>query len=732
VPTGRRHDQIPPLTSLDQGPHGASVRPGKITLNAGRFRTPAAHQKGMTTAMNPTAPAVIETQAEFDALVGDLVVAAASYYDSAVLTMTDAEYDAGIDALQAALATHPEWSSDEVTGLLDYVAGGQSVGGDVTHATRMLSLDKFSPGEEGIVGASSLAAQTTDGVTVEFKNDGLAISATYKDGVLVLAATRGNGTEGENVTEQALRGINGLPKNLTRPFTGEVRGEVFMTVSDFEAAQVLRAERGGKPFVNPRNAVAGCLRKSGAENAMPMSFAAYDLIGDDLSDSHIDRMSTAHGLGLTTTRHLALGFGIESGPYRNPEVARIAIEQIEAARPTLGFDIDGAVVKADRDTDRQRLGEGSRTPKWAVAYKFPPQQSSSVIEDIEVRTGRTGRISLRARITPTFVGGTTITYASLHNPSWIEEQGIGIGSKVLVERRGDVIPRVEAPLDPSVNEGIPTWVAPETCPTCDEAWDKTSLLWRCHTPACSVAGRLDYALGGEALDVDGFGSSIAEALAENEVAKDIADLFTLTLDQWATLPVGTTATGAPRLLGETVAKKIMANLEAAKAQPFNRVITALGIRHGGKSVGRWLAGEFHTMDNLRAASVADLAQIDKMGTVKATAIVKGLADMADVIDRLAAAGVNMGAEPTDDGSPKPLAGMTFVISGAVPAGYKNRGAAQEAIEAAGGKASGSVSKTTTALITDETTTSKAVKAASLGVPVIDPDQFDALLRGEVL
>ena len=713
--------------------------------------------------MNTTAPAVIEDKADFDTLVGDLVVAAAAYYDSAVLTMTDAEYDAGIDTLQTTLTAHPEWSSDEVTGLLDYVAGGQSAGGDVTHPERMLSLAKVSPDksddaeirdllaterrkardespithadveafkDRNKTEAASLVTKTNKGVVVEPKMDGLADRVEYVDGRLVLAALRGNGDSGEDVTEQVRRGIVGLPLVLDEPFTGEVRGEVYMTEAQFAEAQTLRAQRGGQPFVNPRGAVAGSLRKTGDENAMPMSFAAYDLTSP--LTSHDDRMTEAERLGFATARSTVEARGMDLSPVHTVEEAVALIKQIEALRPTLGFEIDGAVIKADGDWDRTALGAGSRTPHWAIAYKYPPQVGESRIVDVEVRTGRTGRISLRARIEPVFVGGTTITYASLHNPAWIDQQGIGIGSKVRVERRGDVIPRVEAPLDPTVNEGIPTWVAPETCPTCEEAWDKTSLLWRCHTPACSIAGRLDYALGGDALDVDGFGTSIAEALAENEIAKDIADLFTLTLDQWATLPVGTTTTGAPRLLGETTAKKIMANIEAAKAQPFNRVITALGIRHGGKSVGQWLAGEFHTMENLRAASVADLAQIDKMGTVKATAIVNGLVDMADVIDRLAAAGVNMGAEPADDGSPKPLAGMTFVISGAVPAGYKNRGAAQEAIIAAGGKASGSVSKTTTALITDETTTAKAVKAQSLGVPVIDPDQFDALLRGEVL
>ena len=448
-----------------------------------------------------------------------------------------------------------------------------------------------------------------------------------------------------------------------------------------------------------------------------------------VQNSQAGLMMTAAELGFATARGLAEDAGIFTGPFTSPERARDvvkAIKAIEAARATLGFDIDGAVVKADRTQDRAVLGEGSRAPHWAVAYKYPPQQGSSIIEDIEVRTGRTGRISLRARIAPVFVGGTTITYVSMHNPSWIDEQGIGIGSHVLVERRGDVIPRIEAPLDPSVNDDVPTWVPPEACPTCGEPWDTSSLLWRCHTPSCSTVGRITYFAGRDCMDIEGLGESIATALVESGLVSNIADLFDLTLTQWANLVVGSTSTGSDRLLGGTTATKILANLDSAKTQPFNRVITALGIRMTGRSVGRWLAKAYPTMDLLRAASVTDVASIEKLGDIKATHIVTGLVDMAEVIDRLAAVGVNMGAEPDADESPKPLAGKTYVVSGSVP-GY-TRTTVQERIEALGGKASSSVSKTTTALITDETTTSKAKKAEGLGVPVIDPADFVTMLE----
>ncbi len=682
-------------------------------------------------------PPVLTSRTDFDDLVADLTHAAKVYYDTDTLVMTDDAYDLALDAVQDASAAHPEWASEASDALLGKVAGGASSGGDVTHETPMLSLSKFAPGDDGLNGASELAALCADGVVVEPKLDGLAISVVYRDGSLVQAATRGDGTTGENVTAQVLRGIHGLPATVPDGFSGEVRGEVFMTVADFEAAQTLRAERGGKAFANPRNAVAGCLRKTGPENAMPMSFAAYDIFGHgvEVPDRHFTRMGFASNLGFVTALDLARTAGVLCVSSGQRAFVRRAIEAMEAARPRFGFDIDGAVVKADTDKDRDRLGVGSRTPKWAVAYKFPPEQATSVIEDVEVAVGRTGRISLRARISPTFVGGTTITYASLHNPSWVEEQGIGVGSKVVVMRRGDVIPRVEAPLDTTENDGVPAWVAPETCPKCDKPWDKTSLLWRCHSPECSVAGRLAYWASRDCLDIEGLGDTVAVALAETTFpggrqVKNVADLYDLTETEWAGLLLGTTSTGGDRTLGTANARKIMLSLADSKAQPFNRVVTGLGIRMTGRSVGRWLAAAYPTMDALRAATVEDVASIEKLGPVKARHIVDGLAALGPVIDRLAAHGVNMGADPADDGVVKPLTGKTVVVSGSVP-GY-TRTTAQEAIEAAGGKASGSVSKNTSCLVTAETTTSKAKKAADLGVPVVSPDDFDALLTGRIL
>jgi DNA ligase (NAD+) len=672
----------------------------------------------------PADPAVADQDADhsafddrvaFDAAVESARGAAQAYYDTGDAVMTDAEYDDLADRIAASMAEHPEWDDRGVT---TAVAAGASAGGDVRHPTAMLSLDKIKTPEEVEAFVATLGG---DGCLVEVKLDGLAIRAEYVDGRLALAALRGDGTTGEDVTAQVRRGIAGLPAELATPWTGEVRGEVYMTVDDFEAASANRVAAGGKAFVNSRGAVAGAIRSIDRAYEAPMTFATYEITGDgvDPAGTHLGRMDRAEELGFPAACRLIPEV---AGVCSTAEQVNAAIETIGGRRATLVFPIDGAVIKADAESTRRRLGLASRTPYWAVAFKYPPDTASTHLRDIEVRVGRTGRISLRAIIDPVVVGGTTVTRATLHNPQWVAEQGLALGQKVAVWRAGDVIPRVTSPIGDQPH-GLTPWVAPEVCPQCGEPWDRSSLLWRCHTATCAAANALAYWCSREALDVDGAGDSFCDAVIEAGLARNVADLYALTVDDIAELPVGRTVTGGTVMLGRSNAERIIAGLEASKQQPFNRVVTGLGIRMSGRSVGRWLAARFKSMPALRAASVEEIAEIDKMGLIKAQHVVDGLAAMGDVIDRLSGFGLTM--EVIDDGGAKPLAGQTYVVSGSVP-GY-TRTTVSERIEALGGSASSSVSAKTTALVTSETTTSKAKKAAQLGVPVIDPEEFARML-----
>lgn len=662
---------------------------------------------------------MILTRNDFDEAVLAAKTAAEAYYDGTTISMTDAEYDTLVENIAAAIAEHPEWDDQGIT---TEVAAGASAGGDVRHPRPMLSLDKAKDKDEVV----KFVNRANSHLNVEVKLDGMAIRAEYQNGNLVLAATRGDGATGEDVTKNVLRGINGLPATLNTPWTGEVRGEIYMTDEDFTEASRARVAAGKKAFVNPRNATAGSLRNADRDYDAPMSFAAYDADGDHLDEyeSNAGRMAYLNDtVGIRTAASLTADF-LGNTPSQARDVLD-AIDAIEERRATLGYPIDGAVIKVDSMDDRARLGMGSRTPYWAVAYKYAADTAVSTLKAIEVAVGRTGRLSYTAIIEPTFVGGTTVTRASLHNAPWIMAEGLGIGSVVSVYRAGDVIPRVTAAMGDQP-EGVTPYIPGDACPQCGETLDKSSLLWRCHTPSCSVVGRITYSASRDVWDIDGLGEEVATALVESGQVNTIADLFDLTVEDIAATKIGTTAAGAPRLIGTAVATKIATGIEAAKAQPLNRTITALGIRMTGRSVGRWLASAFKSMDALRAATLDEIAQIEKLGAVKAQHIVTGLAAMSDVIDRLAAHGVTMEVEEqaAPEGKDLPFVGKKVVVSGSVP-GF-NRTEAQDAAIRLGATVSGSVSKNTDLLVHGDGAGSKLAKAESLGVATMPAEDFAAL------
>lgn len=627
-----------------------------------------------------------------DTLADRLRKAAAAYYDTDTELMTDAEYDAGIETLRR------EAAPGEYADLLDRVAAGQSAGGDVTHPSLMGSMDKA----KDLNAVDDLLVRIGAEVAVEPKLDGLAVRAVYSNGALALVATRGDGRTGEDITEQA-KSLDIFP--LSASADCEVRGEVYLTDEHFPEANTVRAESGGTPFANQRAAAAGILRKGDRAFAGLLSFAAYDITG-----------AGAEAVAVTMTGELLPDI---SAPTADPTAVRERISALGDLRAGLGYPIDGAIIKACDPADRKRLGMGSKAPNWALAFKYDAETAQTTVVGIRTTVGRTGRLAIQVEVEPVFVGGTTITYASGHNVAWMLARGIRIGDTVTISRAGDVIPYLhDVDLDKRPTDSRP-WQPPATDPAGGE-WDKSTLLWRSTSPELTVLPRLTYALSRDALDVELIGPEITAGLVDARLADDVADIFGLTADDLAGLRLE-----SGRVVGAKVAAKIINEIDRARGADFHRVITALGIRGTGRTMSRRLAQAFPTMEALRVATAADLAGVDGVGEKKAALIREGLdeCESTGILDRLAAHGVNTGSETTaDENAPAPLAGHTVVVTGKVAT--LSRTEVQERIEALGGKASSSVSKSTTLLVADpDAASSKATKARDLGVRIISPVEF---------
>lgn len=655
-------------------------------------------------------------RSQFDEMVQRAQAAASSYYDTDQLLMTDAEYDALVEDIARAAQQHPQW---DTAGLLDQVAAGASTGGDVAHPTPMLSLAKVKQYTE-LQAFLRTAPDADTAWVVEPKLDGIAVRAVYRRGQLVQVVTRGDGRCGEDMLPRVdWNLVRGLPRKLMEPRDIEVRGEIFMTDDDFEQANTNRVASGKPAFANPRNACAGALRALERTYDVPMSFAAYGADLDD--DSYLGRMHKVQQLGVQTVPTLAPNIGVCAGPAAGVQAA---IEHIGRLRPHLGFPIDGAVIKVDSNQMALRMGVGSHSPKWACAFKYAPDTAISKLLDIEVAIGRTGRMSLRARMEPVALAGTTITYATLHHPGFVADADLRIGDSVFVYRAGDVIPRVTAPQVAARPPEAVVWQPPSVCPQCGEPLDRSSLMWRCDTPACSILGRIVYFGSRDVMDIDGMGMSTVEALVQQDLVNDIADLYTLTKPQLAQLPVGDTASGKVRVLGEAMAQRIVDSIEASKNQPLNRVITSLGIRGVGRTMGRRLAAHFRSLQALQDATIEQLCEVEGIDLVKAQLLHAGLLEMADVIDRLRQAGVRTESDGPSKGDDAPLAGLRVVVTGTVPG--LSRTEAQEAVEKLGGTASGSVSKTTNLVVVGEGAGSKMAKAQALGIRIMPAEEFAQL------
>ena len=653
------------------------------------------------------------------------------YYTLDAPEIADAEYDRLFRELQAIEATHPELlTADSPT---QRVIGRMLDGFmPVRHAVAMLSIrtetDTSAGGAEAfdarVRRELALAPEASPVAYVcELKFDGLAINLRYEQGVLVQAATRGDGETGEDVT-QNIRTIGAVPLRLNGCIAPvlEVRGEVYLRRDDFAALNERQRERGDKSFVNPRNAAAGAVRQLDPAVAAqrPLSFFAYglgDVRGWAAPDTHSRLLDALAAMGLPVNAERRVVHGAAGLTRFHADIA--------ALRDALPFDIDGVVYKVDSRALQQQLGFVTREPRWAVAHKYPAQEQQTALNGIEIQVGRTGKLTPVAKLAPVFVGGTTVSNATLHNVFELRRKGVRIGDTVIVRRAGDVIPEVVGRVPGPRGAYVANFRMPRCCPVCASAVvrEKGGIDHRCSGGLFCAAQRKQALLhfaGRRAMDIEGLGDKLVDQLVEGGAIVTLPDLYKL----------GVTSLAALDRMAEKSAANIVQALERSKTTTLARFLYALGIRHVGETTAKDLARHFGAIDRLMDASVAQLLEVVDVGPVVAQSIRTFFAQPhnREVVEQLRAAGIRWSEhDGSADRSPKPLAGQTFVLTGTLPS--LAREDAKALIEAAGGKVAGSVSKKTDFVVAGEEAGSKLEKARELGVAVIDAATLLSMLPG---
>lgn len=639
----------------------------------------------------------------------------------------DAEYDRLMGELRALEEAHPDLiTPDSPTQRVG--AAPLSEFTQIRHEVPMLSLDNVF--DEASYLAFNKRIQdrlkSTEAVTFccELKLDGLAVSLLYEDGVLISAATRGDGTTGENITAN-VRTIRAIPLKLRGeniPRRLEVRGEVFLPQAGFEKINEEARRTGGKIFANPRNAAAGSLRQLDPRITAkrPLTFFCYGvgvLEGGELPASHHGRLQQFKEWGLPVSDRIRL--------CNTAEEVLAFYHQVEAERPTLGFDIDGVVIKVDSLALQETLGFVARAPRWAVAFKFPAQEQMTFVRDVEFQVGRTGAITPVARLEPVQVAGVLVSNATLHNADEIERLGLRIGDRVVIRRAGDVIPQVVGVVESERPENTTEIVFPAHCPVCGSDVERVEgeAVARCTGGLICGAQRkeaLKHFVSRRALDVDGMGDKIIDQLVEKEYVHTAADLFKLTAGK---------LTGLDRM-GPKSAQNVVDALAKSKETTFARFLYALGIREVGEATAAGLATYFGSLDALTAASIEELQKVPDVGIVVATHVFNFFAEESnrEVIRQLTEeAGVHwpapvvINAEEIDS----PFAGKTVVLTGSLS--IMSRDDAKARLIELGAKVAGSVSKKTDLVIAGEAAGSKLVKAQELGIEVIDEAEMIRLL-----
>ena len=683
---------------------------------------------------NKKSSTVPNTQQQIEALREQLRAHNIAYYVNDAPTVSDAEYDALFRKLEALEQAHPEFASvDSPT---------QRVGGaplsqfaKVRHRVPMLSLaNAFSEAEvrafdqrmqDELRAAGMLRVDELVRYACEVKFDGLAINLRYEHGVLVQAATRGDGEIGEDVTAN-IRTIRSIPLRLQGaqlPEILEVRGEVLMKRSDFERLNLSQAEKGEKLFANPRNAAAGSLRQldSRITAQRKLSFFAYgigeieDERGDFVTDdfAHIVAQLRALGFPVFTAQPVVTGaegllnFYAQTGERRND----------------LPFDIDGVVYKVNATAQQEALGFVSRSPRWALAHKFPAQEMTTLVQDITVQVGRTGAITPVARLAPVEVGGVVVTNATLHNADEVARKDVRIGDTVVVRRAGDVIPEVVMSIIEKRHDDARVFVMPTQCPECASpiVREEGEAVARCTggliCPA-QLKQSLMHFVSRKAVNIDGLGDKLIEQLVDVGLVKTPDDLYRLSVAQLAQL----------ERMAQKSAQNVFDAIQTSKHTTLARFVYALGIRHVGEATAKSLTQHFHTLDAIRAASLDELLMVSDIGPVVAQAIVDFWADARhqNVTERLIQLGVHWDSLPEPNAANRALAGKTVVLTGTLPT--LSRDEAKAMLEAVGAKVAGSVSSKTDYVVAGEAAGSKLDKANSLGIIVLDEAQMLALMQ----
>jgi DNA ligase (NAD+) len=666
------------------------------------------------------------------------------YYVQSTPEITDSEYDRLLQELRQLEAENPELVTAESP---TQRVGGRVAAGfaSVRHAEPMLSLDNAYSLEELIAfdervrrGLGEVARAPADQIdyVVELKIDGLSIALRYEHGVLTRGATRGDGVHGEDVTPN-VRAIRAVPLKIRAvgavpPHDVEIRGEVYLPRTSFERINREREEADEPVFQNPRNAAAGTMRN--LEPALVarrrLSAFFYQAVGIP-EGSHAGMLERLRAWGLPVEPHWRRCAGID-------EVVRFCDEWQEKRR-ALEFETDGVVVKVDDLERRRMLGSTSKFPRWAIAFKFPAEQKTTRLRHIAVNVGRTGAVTPFAVLEPVFVAGSTISMATLHNAEDIARKDIREGDMVVIEKAGDVIPRVVRPLVESREPDSRPWVMPTTCPRCGSTLVRggDEVIWRCENISCPARLQrgLEHFASRGAMNIDGLGESLIAQLIAGALVSDYADLYALETSQLAGLSsVSMRRDGreVTRRFGEKNAAKVVDQIDRSRKNELWRVIYGLGVRHVGERAARVLAGAFGSMDALGRATLEQLQQTQEIGPVLAEAV-RSWFDQPrnrELLERLARAGVSMevpAGERAAMEAPKPLAGKTYVLTGSLTS--MTREQATSALERLGAKVAGSVSGKTTAVIVGADAGSKADKARELGVPMLDENALRALLAG---